>query len=220
MPMGCEARRLHRNAIGRLAHLGDQEDGCMWTHNVLRGAVAALGMLAVLAHAGQADKGAQPALSKDDSNFIMEAAQGGMKEVQMGKIAQQQAQSAEVKQFGKRLEDDHARANQQLTAIAQKHGVNVPASLDKKHQAEVDKFSKMKARDFDRQFSKNMVDDHEKDIRKFRRQAEKGQNAELKQFASQSLPVLEEHLKLARNLAGTGAKPADKGAPKGASSSK
>lgn len=191
----------------------------MWKANVLRGAVAVLGMVALVGHAAQADKGtqtgtqasAQGQLSKDDRNFIMEAAQGGMMEVQMGKLAQEKGQSDGVKQFGKRLEEDHSKANQELMDIAKKNGVNVPASLDKKHQAQVEKMSKVKPDEFDRRFAKEMVDDHEKDVKKFRRQAEKGQNAELKQFAGKTTPILEEHLKMARDLSGAKSKSGAKG---------
>lgn len=175
----------------------------MWKQNVLRSAAVALSMAVTFAYAAdKADKTGGGALSKDDRNFVMEAAQGGMVEVEMGKLAQQHGQSDGVKQFGKRLEDDHAKANEQLKSVAQKAGVEMPASLDKKHQAKVDKLSKVKAQDFDRQFAREMVGDHEKDVKAFRKQADKGKNAELKQFASQTLPTLEEHLKMARELSG------------------
>jgi putative membrane protein len=154
-------------------------------------------------------------LSKDDRSFIMDAAQGGMKEVEMGKLAQQNGQSDGVKQFGKRLEDDHSKANDELKGIAQKLGVNLPASLDKKHQGMVDKMNKVKAQDFDRTFAKDMVSDHEKDVKDFRKQADKGKSADLKQFASQTVPTLEEHPKIARDLAGS-SKDAGKASSKGA----
>lgn len=170
----------------------------MWKQRIARGAVAALSLMATFAVA--ADKAGNQ-VAKDDRNFIMEAAQGGMMEVQMGKLAQQNGQSDAVKQFGKRLEDDHAKANQELTGIAHKLGVTPPAQLDKKHQGKVDKMSKVKAQDFDRQFAKAMVDDHQHDVKAFRKQADKAKNAELKQFASQTLPTLEEHLKMAQDLA-------------------
>ena len=130
----------------------------------------------------------------------MDAAQGGMLEVQMGKLAQQNGQSDAVKRFGKRLEDDHAKANDELKGVAQKAGVELPASLDKKHQAKVDRMSKVKPQDFDRRFAKEMVADHEKDVKAFRKEANKGSNADLKQFASRTVPTLEEHLKMARDL--------------------
>ena len=173
----------------------------MRQHNVLRAAVAALGMLTVLACGAQSQQPGQ--LSKDDRSFVMDAAQGGMKEVRMGKLAQEKGQSDGVKQFGKRLEADHAKANEQLKAIADSNGVKLPDSLDKKHQGIVNKFSKMKGEDFDRAFAKNMVEDH--------KEAQKGQNGELKQFASQTVPTLEEHLKMARDLEGASGKSAGKG---------
>lgn len=181
----------------------------MWTLYARRGLVAAVSMLALTAYAADKSdrpdrtdksKAAQSAVSKGDRNFIMDAAQAGMAEAQLGKLAQERGRSDAVKQYGKRLEDDHGKANQQLMSIAQKNGVNVPASLDKKHQGQVDKFSKAKAENFDRDFAKHMVDEHERDIKKFRSIADKGDNAELKTFASQTVPVLEEHLKLAREL--------------------
>ena len=180
----------------------------MWKQRALRGAFAALSLMATFAVA--ADKAGSP-VAKDDRNFIMEAAQGGMMEVQMGKLAQQNGQSDAVKQFGKQLEDDHAKANQELTGIAQKLGVTPPAQLDKKHQGKVDKMRKVKAPDFDRQFAKMMVDDHEHDVKAFRKQADKGKNAELKQFAGQAVPTPEEHLKMARDLAGSTGKSGGKG---------
>lgn len=181
----------------------------MRQHYALRAAVAALGMLAVMAYAAQDQKQGQ--LSKEDRSFVMDAAQGGMKEVQMGKLAQEKGQSEGVKAFGKRLEADHSKANEQLKAIADSNGVKLPASMDKKHQAVVDKFSKMKGEDFDRSFAKNMVDDHKEDLSKFRKEAQKGQNSELKQFASQTVPTLEEHLKMAQDLSGASGKSTGKG---------
>lgn len=186
----------------------------MWKQNAVRSVAVALSMAATFAYA--ADKPAKAGggqLAKEDRQFIMEAAQGGMLEVQMGKLAQQNGQSDGVKQFGKRLEDDHSKANEELKGVAQKLGVDLPASLDKKHQGKVDKLSKVKAQDFDRQFAKDMVSDHEKDVKAFRKEADKGKNAEVKQFASQAVPTLEEHLKMARDLAGSrSGKTAGKGA--------
>ena len=69
----------------------------MRQHNVLRAAVAALGMLAVLAYGAQSRQPGQ--FSTDDRSFVMDAAQGGMKEVQMGKLAQEKGQNGELKQF-------------------------------------------------------------------------------------------------------------------------
>jgi len=184
----------------------------MWTQIAMRGVLAAaMGMMVLTGHAAdKADRGAkggkseQSQVSKGDRTFMMDAAQGGMLEVQMGKLAQERGQSDAVKQFGKRLEADHSKANEQLMAIAQKNGVTLPTSLDKKHMGNVDKMNKGKAENFDRDFAKHMVDEHQKDIKKFKQIADKGDNAELKQFAAQTVPILEEHLAMARELSGKG----------------
>jgi putative membrane protein len=137
-------------------------------------------------------------LSSDDSNFIKDAAQGGMLEVELGKLAQQKGSNDKVKEFGKRMEQDHSKANEELKKIAADKGVQLTA-LDKKHQSKVDKLSKASAADFDRNYMKEMVDDHKDDVSKFQKQADKGKDADLKQFASSKLPTLKEHLQLAQS---------------------
>ncbi len=179
----------------------------MWKQSVLRSAAVALSMMAAFAYAAdkteKSDKGGQAQLSKDDRNFIMEAAQGGMMEVQMGKLAQEKGQSDGVKQFGKRLEAAHSKANDELKGIAQKLGVTLPAALDKKHQGKVDKMSKAKPQDFDRQFSREMVDDHEKDVKdadKLAKEARKEKQADLAAFLEQTHSGMQTHLQEAKRV--------------------
>ena len=138
-------------------------------------------------------------LSSDDSNFVKEAAQGGMMEVELGKIAQEKAASEKVKEFGKRMEQDHSKANDELKKLASDKGVQLSTALDSKHKSKVDKLSKMSGADFDKRYMSDMVSDHKEDIKKFQKEADKGKDAELKQFASQKLPTLKEHLQLAES---------------------
>lgn len=135
---------------------------------------------------------------------MKDAVIGGLTEVEMGKLAQQKGESDAVKQFGKKLEDDHTKANDESKGVAQKLNVELPAKLDKKHQADVGKFSKLSGQKFDEAFARHAVSDHEKDISKFRKEAKDGRNAEVTQFASQTLPTLEDHLKMVRDLHGSG----------------
>src|SRR4051812_23562588 len=137
-------------------------------------------------------------LTGDDERFIKEAASGGMMEVELGKIAADKAQDSEVKSFGKRMVDDHTKANQQLKTLASNKGVTIPSELDKKHKSKVDKLSKASGADFDRQYMKDMVDDHKEDVQKFQRIADKGRDADVKKFAADTLPTLKEHLDLAQ----------------------
>ena len=144
-------------------------------------------------------KGDDNKVSRGDKNFIAKAMKGGATEVELGKLAAQNAASPQVKQFGQRMVDDHSKAGDELQAIASKLGYTPPknAGPDK---GEVKKFSKMKAEKFDREYVKHMVKDHEKDVKLFQKQAEKGESAELKQFAAKTLPTLQEHLKMVRAM--------------------
>ena len=132
-----------------------------------------------------------------DLEFILEAAQGGMGEVELGKVAAQQGGTAEVKQFGQRMVDDHSKGDDELKAIAQQRGITLPSSLDSKDQALVNRLSKLQGTSFDRSYIRNMVSDHKQDVAAFRRESTSGKDPEVKAWATKMLPMLEEHLKMA-----------------------
>ena len=139
-------------------------------------------------------------LNRSDRRFIENAAQGGLAEVELGKLAAQKAQSPDVKQFGERMVQDHGKANQQLMQIAQQKGVNVPTALDGKHKRLHDKLSKAAPDKFDREYMDAMEDDHKKDVKDFREASKDAKDPDVKAFATQTLPVLEEHHKMAQSL--------------------
>lgn len=136
-------------------------------------------------------------VSKDDADFARDAASGGMMEVQLGKIAQERASRSQVKEFGRRMQTDHTKANDELKKIAAKKDIKLPSQLEGKQKNTVDKLSKLKGDEFDRSYMGIMVDDHKEDIEKFEKQADKGQDSDLKKFAQNQLPVLKKHLELA-----------------------
>src|SRR3954452_16077776 len=152
--------------------------------------------------AGQttAGQGQQQKLSEKDKSFAQEAAMGGMAEVELGNLAQQNAQSDDVKQFGARMVHDHTAANQQLMPILQAKDIQAPTQLDATHRRTMDKLSKMRGAEFDRAYMHEMVEDHDKDVKKFRQQAQHGSDADLKTFAQNTLPVLEQHQKMAHDI--------------------
>jgi putative membrane protein len=139
-------------------------------------------------------------LSEKDKNFAKEAALGGMLEVELGNLAQQNAQHDDVKEFGARMVQDHGAANQQLMTILAAKDMTAPSQLDEKHRKMVDKFSKMRGAEFDRAYMREMVEDHDKTVKKFRQQATQGNDADLKTFAQNTLPVLEQHQKMAHDI--------------------
>jgi putative membrane protein len=139
-----------------------------------------------------------PAQGTPDMKFLREAAQGGQAEVVFGRLAQQRAASPAVREFGRRMVLDHSAVNRQLTNLASREGVLVPKQLNRKDQELADRLSNLQGAEFDRAYMKHMVKDHEHDLAAFKKEANSGQDAALKEFASKSLPLLEEHLRLAQ----------------------
>ena len=139
-------------------------------------------------------------LSEKDKNFAKEAAMGGMLEVELGTLAQQNASNDQVKQFGARMVQDHGDANEELMAILADKDMTAPQQLDQKHKQMIDRLSKMRGAEFDRTYMREMVEDHDKDVKKFRQQATQGNDADLKEFAQNTLPILEQHEKLAQDV--------------------
>jgi putative membrane protein len=129
-----------------------------------------------------------------DTSFIETAAQGGMTEVELGKLAEQNASSSDVKQFGTRMVTDHSKADADLKSIADKKGVTVPSTLDAKHQAMVTKFQHLSGPAFDKAYVHMMVKDHEKDASVFRAESQEGTDPDVKAFAGDTLKVIEMHL--------------------------
>ena len=141
----------------------------------------------------------QQPLDENSRKFITEATSGGMLEVRLGNIAQENGSNPRVKEFGAMMIKDHTDATNQLKSIAKSLNVNVTDSLMKEHQRHVDKMSKMKGKSFDKAYMSMMVDDHKKDIKEFEK-ASKSSNTSVSNFASQTLPVLNKHLDSAQAI--------------------
>ena len=136
----------------------------------------------------------------NDNEFARNAAEGGMAEVKLGELAEQKGSSDTVKNFGKQMVTDHSAANEKLKDIASQQNLQLPTALSKHDERVYDKLSKLSGAAFDRAYAKDMVDDHEQDISDFKTEANGGQNAAVKNFASATLPTLEDHLKMAREM--------------------
>jgi len=169
-------------------------------------AVVAVGLLApppIFAQTSQpghnAGASAKAALSHEDDTFIKEAAIGGMGEIELSKLAQK-SENADVKRFADRMIQDHTKANEQLTAIATGLGADMPKAPDSDHQRMREKLQTLHGKAFDEQYVRDMVEDHNKAVKLFRQEERSGNHAELKQFAQQTLPTLEEHQKMALEL--------------------
>jgi putative membrane protein len=168
-------------------------------------------------------KDSSSTLGSSDKKFIMEAAHGGMMEVELGKMAVDKASSPDVKQFAQRMVDDHSKANDELMQLASQKGVTLSSAdhqamsatasttsqssgMDKDHQAMMkgqamkDKLSKYSGADFDREYMSLMVKDHTKDVKEFEDASNKAKDADLKAWAAKTLPTLREHLQMARDI--------------------
>ena len=129
-------------------------------------------------------------LSAKDKTFMKKAAKGGMMEVAMGQVAEQKAQSDDVKSFGKRMVTDHSKANDELKSIASKKGVQLPS---KEHSS---KWTSDKA------YMDMMIKDHEKDLAEFKEEASSGSDPDVKKFADDTAKMVQEHLDLAKETQG------------------
>jgi putative membrane protein len=138
-------------------------------------------------------------VSKSDKSFMTEAANDSLAEIELGKVAQQKSQNADVKAFAQRMMDDHTKASQELEPIASKMGVELPKAPTGKHGKMIKDLSKKEKR-FDHEYAEAMVKDHEKAVKLFEKTSKKGDSEEIRQFAAKTLPTLQDHLKMARDL--------------------
>ncbi|MFN6569310.1 DUF4142 domain-containing protein [Dendronalium sp. ChiSLP03b] len=146
----------------------------------------------------------QNTLSSSDRQFMNEAAQGGLAEVQLGQLASQRGASNAVKQFAQRMVQDHTQVNNQLKQLATQKGVTLPTSIDSTHQQVQQRLSKLSGTNFDREYMNEMLKDHEKDVSAFQTEAQQGQDPDVKALAAQALPTLQEHLQQARSIVNPG----------------
>lgn len=135
-----------------------------------------------------------------DREFLEEAAYGGLYEVELAKYVQQNAQNQRVRNFASMMVKDHSKANDELKALAAQKNVTVPTALDEDHLKKVNNMREKRGADLDREYMKEMVDDHEKDVDKYKKQAEQGNDSDIKAFAAKTLPILLMHQDSAKKI--------------------
>jgi putative membrane protein len=136
-----------------------------------------------------------------DDDFVMKAAKGGKMEVELGRLAAKKGRNAAVKNFGRRMVTDHTRAGNKLKMLAAKKHITLPADMDTEGQKAMQRLSALSGSEFDRAYMEMMVNDHEKDIAEFEMESAGGTDADIKGFATKTLPTLKTHLQLARAAA-------------------
>jgi putative membrane protein len=153
-------------------------------------------------HGMSANKGAGMMVGPADQQFMIKAAQGGLMEVEVARLAQEKASSNEVKEYARKLEQDHQKANEMLKQLASQKNVELPTDMGK-HRQHVDKLRNVSGDKFDQQFMKMQVQHHRMDVNEFQKHTNRAMDSDVRNFASTNLPVLQEHLRQAQDLQGT-----------------
>jgi putative membrane protein len=178
-------------------HTTDQ-DHSRFSKFIVRSAVATQVMilLAVAFLIAVPRANAAMTVSTADQDFLLAAGQINLTEIKLGEYAAQNGKRDDVKAFGRRMVKDHTALNDNLKALAAQEGVTLPDSLDATHQKMVEKLTALTSSDFDKAYIADMFTGHRKAIRAFKTESDKTKDTEVESFADNSIPVLEEHLKL------------------------
>ncbi len=135
------------------------------------------------------------AVVEEDSKFVVDAANGGMTEVELSKLAQQKATNAKAKEFANMMVMDHSKANDELKALAKAKNITLPDSINADSKAMWEDLNKTAAgKDFDKSYVSKMVSEHKKTVAMFESASKDLKDADLKAFVDKTLPVLKGHL--------------------------
>ena len=141
-------------------------------------------------------------LSKSDQGFATKAAAGGMMEVDLGQLAASKATSNDVKDFGNRMVSDHGKAGDELKSLASQKGLTLPATPSSEETKTSNDLSKKTGAAFDKAYMSDMVKDHEKDAKEFEKASKSVKDPDLKSWATKTLTVVQDHLKMAKEING------------------
>ena len=142
----------------------------------------------------------QASISHQDREFAKEAMAANMAEIEMGKLAQQHSTNPSVRDFGQKMVTDHSQNSQQITTLARTLGIAPLSKIPAEEQRKVDEVAHLQGEAFDTAYTPMMVQDHKADIESFNKEIRDGANGELKDYARQTLPMLEQHLSLAEDI--------------------
>ena len=130
----------------------------------------------------------------DDNDFAVKAANGGILEMEVARLAREKAQRSDVKDFAAMIMSDHQKANDEPKALAGRKNITLPARLGEGDQKHVDELAKLSGAEFDKKYVDLMVEDHEEDVKLFKEAADDAEDPDLKAFAAKTLPTLQKHL--------------------------
>jgi len=141
-----------------------------------------------------------------DASFYKTLAQGGIAEVEAGKLAQQKGADPKVKDFGAMMVKDHSAANEQLKALAAGKGIDLPGSLSTSQMAAKAKLEVLSGGTFDKSYVEDQVKAHRETVELLKKEIATGQDPDAKAFAQKVLPTVESHLRAINQIAAAGGK--------------
>jgi len=150
--------------------------------------------LSIHLHSGEVDK-------KSDATFVLKASESDLAEIELAKLAMKQSSNTRVREFAARMIKGHTKSSEELAPLAKKHGFALAKEVNSMHKEVCEKLKKTSGADFDREYMSGQVKAHQTAVKLFTQQSKSGQNADLRAFASKTLPTIEEHLKMAQDLA-------------------
>jgi putative membrane protein len=170
------------------------------TRNRTRGKIMRLGLWAATTITALSLALPTAALAKNDKAFLRQVIKGNVAEIELGKLAAEKGSTDKVRAYGDMLVTDHTKAKEEAEALAKAKDINIPEKMKGEDRKELKKLKDLTGAEFDKEFIKLMVEDHEKNIEEFKEKAADGKD-DVAKFAEQTLPTLEKHLKEAQALA-------------------
>lgn len=142
------------------------------------------------------------AASDPDSKFYHTLAQGGLDEVELGKLAEQKASDSKVREFGAMMVKDHEKANEELKSLAASKDIKLPEHVSPSQEAGRTKLHALQGSSFDKSYVKSQIAAHEDTVKLLNKEIESGQDADAKAFAQKVLPTVQSHLQAIKEIAG------------------
>jgi putative membrane protein len=135
-----------------------------------------------------------------ERDFIQDQLGDGMKEVQLGRIAQERATNPQVKEFAQTMVRDHQAAGDELKQIATRGNVQLNNEDETEEIKDArEKFTKLSGNEFDREYIQTMIDEHQEVAKELDGKSQ-SDNAEVRQWVAKTLPKVQQHLEHARQL--------------------
>ncbi|AUT01340.1 hypothetical protein CLI64_13545 [Nostoc sp. CENA543] len=143
----------------------------------------------------------QNRVSELDRLYVTEAAQGGLAEVEMARVALQKSRNNEIRQYAQQMIREHTPVNQQLLQLARQKGIAAPTTIGSKYQAAIARLSQFSPRDFDQAYKEEAgINLHMEYLVVQRRQSQLGEDTDLRAFAARNIPVAQRHLQMGQRL--------------------